>query len=153
MKPRRRLLLALAFSWLSVPSLAQERGDAPADLAGVWVGTLYQDSHDTTGSFRMILTIRKGYGAEFSGTLDWPDSNNCRTAVEGSFDGRTLKFTETEYLIGDDVVLGGLYIATFKSRDRITGSWMDPKHTIYPKGPNYGTPGAWFVLQKKATKT
>ena len=143
---RQVAVLLAVLGWpLPSPSVA-------ADLVGTWVGAFDQDSHDTTGRFRMILTIERMEGAEFRGTLDWPDNNDCRTAVEGSFDGTAATWVETKYLRGDDVVLGGLYIGRFDRDGRLAGTWFDPKYTINPKGPNFGTPGGSFVLQREATK-
>lgn len=120
-----------------------------SQLKGRWTGTLDQFSHDTEGTFPFTLTIDTITGDEFTGTIDWPAFNNCRTRVQGIFDGKLIKWSETEYLRGDDVVLHGLYIAKFKSKSEIAGDWMDPKNTIYPAGPNYGVRGATFVLKKK----
>jgi hypothetical protein len=52
-------------------------------------------------------------------------------------------------LKGDDVVLYGLYVAQFTADNEISGDWMDPRHAIHPKGPNYGVPGASFILKKE----
>src|SRR5258708_2140691 len=71
------------------------------------------------------------------------------TRVQGTVDGKLIKWIETAYLKGDDVVLGGLYVARFKADNEISGDWMDPKHTIDPKGPKYGVPGASFTLKKE----
>jgi hypothetical protein len=143
----RLILLVLAAG--GGEAMAADAAYSVADVKGKWVGEFHQDSHETTGVFALLLTVDAVSGDEFSGTIDWPDNNDCRTKVQGAFDGRVLKWTETEYLRGDDVVLGGLYIGRFENRGRIAGTWMDPKHNIYPKGPNYGTPGGTFVLRKQ----
>ena len=76
--------------------------------------------------------------------------SNCVVSMPRlAIDGPLMKWTETEYLKGDDAVLGGLYVAHFMADNKIAGDWMDPKHTITPKGPRYGTRGADFVLKKE----
>jgi hypothetical protein len=123
--------------------------DQPIDeITGTWIGSFHQDSHDTQATFAMMMTVDEVTDQDFSGTIDWPENNN-RTKIKGLVEGRLLKWTETEYVHGDDVVLGGLYVATFTDRRTISGTWMDPKHTIYPQGPRYGTPGGSFVLRKQ----
>jgi hypothetical protein len=120
-----------------------------SDIKGKWSGTLDQFSHDIKGSFAVELTVEAISGNEFTGTMDWPTFNGCRTRVQGMFDGELIKWTETEYLEGDDVVLYGFYVAKFKANDEIAGDWMDPKHTIDPKGPKFGVPGASFTLKRQ----
>jgi hypothetical protein len=129
------------------PVMASE-GCAAKDLVGKWAGSFEQDSHETTGSFAMVLTVDQVSGEQFTGRIDWPDNDN-RTRVEGGCEGDIVKWTETKYLRGDDVVLYGLYIAHFRGRDEIAGDWMDPKHNIYPKGPKYGTIGGSFILRRQ----
>jgi hypothetical protein len=123
--------------------------DFPVAIKGKWVGSFDQYSHDTRASFAMVMTVDEVSGSEFAGTIDWPENNNNRTKIKGNFEGGTLKWTETEYIRGDDVVLGGLYIGKFTDTVVISGTWMDPKHTIHPRGPNYGTSGGSFVLHKQ----
>ena len=41
----------------------------------------------------------------------------------------------------------GRGVAQFKADNEISGDWMDPKHTINPRGPRYGVPGASFTLK------
>ncbi|MGY8638139.1 hypothetical protein RAD15_37275 [Bradyrhizobium sp. 14AA] len=122
---------------------------AIAKLKGTWSGTFNQYSHDINGSVPVKLTIDAISADEFSGTMDWPTFDNTRTRVKGFIDGALIKWTETEHLRGDDAVLGGLYVARFKADNEIAGDWMDPKHTITPKGPRFGTRGADFVLKKE----
>lgn len=119
------------------------------DLTGKWSGTFNQYSHDTNGSFPVKLTIEAVSGNKFSGSMEWPTFDDTRTRVEGMVDGTLIKWTETEYLKGDDAVLHGLYVARFRSDNEIAGDWMDPKHTITPSGPRYGTRGGDFVLKKE----
>ena len=69
--------------------------------------------------------------------------------MQGMFDGELIKWSETAYLKGDNVVLFGLYVARFKADNEMSGDWMDPKHTIRPQGPRFGTPGASFTLKKQ----
>ncbi len=117
-------------------------------LKGSWSGTFNQYSHDTTGSFPVKLIIDTIAGSEFTGMVEWPSFGGTRTRVQGSFDGALIKWTETGYIRGDDAVLHGLYVAHFSASNEIRGDWMDPKHTITPKGPRFGTRGADFVLKK-----
>jgi hypothetical protein len=120
-----------------------------SDLKGEWSGTLSQFSHDINDDSPVKLSITEISGDEFSGVMEWPSFDGCKTRVQGMFDGKLIKWTETAYLKGDDVVLYGLYVAEFKADHEIAGDWMDPKHTINPKGPRYGTVGASFVLRKQ----
>src|SRR5262249_7113024 len=80
-----------------------------SDINGKWFGTIDQISHDTEGTFPVELTIDTISADEFTGTMDWPASNGCQTRVQGFIDGDLIKWTETEYIEGDDVVLYGLY--------------------------------------------
>lgn len=129
--------------------MSAETKHSIAEMTGTWNGTLHQYSHDIEGTFPVIMTINHLDHEKFSGTMDWPDFGNCQTRVRGHFNGTRLIFTETEYLKGDDVVLNGLYVATFSGKDKIKGEWMDPKHTIHPVGPDYGIAGASFVFERK----
>jgi hypothetical protein len=79
--------------------------------------------------------------------MEWPTFNDCKTRVQGVLDGERMIWSETGYLKGDDVVLYGLYVARFKADNEISGDWMDPKHTINPRGPRYGVSGASFTLK------
>jgi hypothetical protein len=149
-RPISQLFAALLVFFADQRAMSSEMVDpAPADLKGRWIGTFDQASHDTQASFSMILTIDEISGREFTGKIDWPDNGNTRTKVQGSVDGNALKWTETEYLSGDDVVLCGLYVGRVEDQSRISGTWMDPKHTIRPKGPDYGTPGGVFSLYRQ----
>jgi hypothetical protein len=136
---------------LGVPTPASFASDerTTSDLTGTWSGTFNQYSHDTNGSFPVKLTIEAISGNEFSGTMEWPTFDDTRTRVKGMVDGKLIKWTETEYLKGDDAVLEGLYVARFRSDNEIVGDWMDPRHTITPSGPRYGTRGGDFVLKKE----
>jgi hypothetical protein len=120
-----------------------------ADLKGEWTGTLVQFSHEIEGAFPVKMTVASITGNEFTGTMDWPTFNGCKTEIRGMLDGNVIRWTEIAYLEGDDVVLNGLYVARFKTKSKIVGEWMDPKHTIFPKGPKYGVTGATLVLTKK----
>jgi hypothetical protein len=142
------LLASLFLSFASETSFAADAHQM-SELKGAWSGTLSQFSHDIDGDAPVKLTISDISGDEFTGVMEWPSFEGCRTRVQGAFDGKLIKWTEAAYLKGDDVVLHGLYIAQFKSDDEIAGDWMDPKHTINPKGPRYGTPGASFVLKRQ----
>jgi hypothetical protein len=124
-------------------------GDAVPDIRGKWSGTVEQFSHDIDGSFPVTLTVEAISGNEFTGAMEWPTFNGCRTSVQGIFDGELIKWSETSYLKGDDVVLYGLYVARFKADKEMSGDWMDPKHTIHPNGPRFGVPGASFKLKKQ----
>jgi hypothetical protein len=134
---------------LAAPHSLAADDHAMSELKGVWSGTFNQYSHDINGSFPVKLTIDTITGTEFTGTMDWPTFDNTQTKVKGMVDGTLIKWTETEYLRGDDAVLGGLYIAHLKASNEIAGDWMDPKHNITPQGPRYGTRGADFVLKKE----
>ncbi len=123
-------------------------GRAVPDIRGKWSGTVDQFSHDTEGSFRVTLTVEATSGSEFTGAMEWPTFNGCQTRVQGMFDGELIKWSETAYLKGDDVVLSGLYVARLKADNEMSGDWMDPKHAIHPKGPRFGVPGASFTLKK-----
>ena len=142
------MLLSLV---LGAPTSAIQpaNGREMTDIRGTWSGTVDQFSHDIDGSFPVILTVEATSGREFTGTMEWPSFNGCQTRVEGMFDGELIKWSETDYLKGDDVVLYGLYVARFKADNEISGDWMDPKHTIRPQGPRFGTPGATFTLKKQ----
>jgi hypothetical protein len=146
------ILIAFAAVHLAVVGASDaaglELGAKIAKLQGKWNGTFHQDSHDLKGDFPVILKIDGGKGGEFTGTMEWPSFNGCKTKVEGGFDGKTIKWSETAYIKGDDVVLYGLYVAKLDAKNRITGDWMDPKHRINPGGPHYGVPGGSFVLSK-----
>jgi len=119
------------------------------DIRGKWSGTVKQLSHDIEGSFPVTVTIDATSGDEFTGTMEWPSFNGCQTRVQGMLDGELIKWSETAYLKGDDVVLYGLYVARFKADNEMSGDWMDPKHTISPNGPRFGVPGASFTLKKQ----
>ena len=134
---------------LAAPHSLAADDHAMSELKGVWSGTFNQYSHDINGSFPVKLTIDTITGTEFTGTMDWPTFDNTQTRVKGMVDGTQIKWTETEYLRGDDAVLGGLYVAHLKASNEIAGDWMDPKHNIAPQGPRYGTRGADFVLKKE----
>lgn len=95
------------------------------------------------------MTVAGISGNEFSGTMDWPAFHGCKTEIRGMFDGNVITWIEIAYLVGDDVVLNGLYVARFKTNSKIVGEWMDPKYAIFPKGPKYGVTGATLVLTKK----
>lgn len=147
---------ALASAFLITCAIAQTarprattENNRIADLKGEWIGTLDQRSQDLIGTFPVKLTINGINGDEFTGSMDWPTFNDCKTEVRGAIDGSTIKWTETAYLKGDDVVLNGLYVARFVTKGEITGEWMDPQYSIFPKGPNYGVPGATIALKKK----
>ena len=118
------------------------------DIIGKWTGTLDQFSHDIEGSFPATLVVEAISGDEFTGAMEWPTFNGCQTIVQGIFDGESMKWCETDYLKGDDVVLYGLYIARLNADNEISGDWMDPKHTIDPNGPEFGVRGASFVFKK-----
>lgn len=120
-----------------------------SDIKGKWSGTLDQFSNDIDGSFPIELIVEVNSGNEFSGTMHWPTFGGCRTRVQGMCDGELIKWTETEYLEGEEVVLYGLYVATFKAGNEIAGDWMDPRHTINPQGPKFGVPGASFILKRQ----
>jgi hypothetical protein len=120
-----------------------------SDIKGKWSGTLDQFSNDIEGSFPVELTVEMISGDEFTGTMHWPTFEGCRTRVQGMCDGELIKWTETEYLHGDEAVLYGLYVATFKDRNEMAGDWMDPSHTINPKGPEFGVCGASFSLKRE----
>ncbi len=122
-----------------------------SDMQGRWSGTFEQFSHDIHGRFPVTLAVEAVSGDQFTGAMNWPTFDGTQTRVQGTFDGRLIIWTETEYLKGDNAVLGGLYVAQFEARDEIAGEWMDPKRTIYPKGPRYGTPGGRFSLKKQST--
>lgn len=118
-----------------------------SDLKGTWSGTFNQYSHDINDSFAFRLTIDAVSGSEFTGIMEWPTFDTT-TKVRGMLEGALIKWTETEYVKGDDAVLHGLYVARFSADNEISGDWMDPKHTITPEGPRFGTRGADFVLKK-----
>jgi hypothetical protein len=143
--------LLLLSSLLSAPTSAIQaaNGREMPDIRGKWFGTVDQFSHDTDGSFPVTLTVEAISGNEFTGTMEWPTFNGCQTRVQGMFDGALIKWSETAYLKGDDVVLFGLYVARFKADNEMSGDWMDPKHTIRPQGPRFGVPGASFTLKKQ----
>ncbi len=120
-----------------------------ANLKGKWSGVFEQFSHDTSGSFAVALTVESVSGDGFEGTMDWPDFEDTRTKAQGIIEGDLIKWSETEYVRGDDAVLHGLYVARLEGSDELAGEWMDPKHTIYPAGPRFGTPGGRFRLKKQ----
>jgi hypothetical protein len=120
-----------------------------SDIKGKWSGTLDQFSHDIEGTFPVTLTVEAVSGEQFTGTMDWPSFKGTRTRVHGRVDGKLIRWTETEYLKGDAVVLAGLYVAEFSADNEIVGDWMDPKHVINPGGPRYGTLGATFTLKRE----
>ena len=142
------LVLNLVLS-ATTSAIQAANGRAMPDFRGKWSGTVDQFSHDTEGSFPVTLTVEATSGDEFSGVMEWPTFNGCQTRVQGMFDGEWIKWSETAYLKGDDVVLAGLYVARFKADNEMSGDWMDPKHTIRPKGPRFGVPGASFKLKKQ----
>jgi hypothetical protein len=121
-----------------------------ADMKGEWSGTVDQFSHDIRGKFSVRMTVESISGDEFTGTMDWPESENTKTEIKGMFDGKVIKWMETAYLKGNDVYLYGLYVAKFSTRSEIAGEWMDPKYPTYFNGPKYGVPGATIVLKKKS---
>jgi hypothetical protein len=141
------LVFGLALDITTSTVLGQEE-NRMSEIRGKWSGTLEQFSHDIDGSFPVELTVEAISGGDFTGTMYWPTFNGCRTRVQGQFVGQLIKWTETEYLQGDEVVLYGLYVAKFKADNEITGEWMDPKHTIDPNGPKFGVPGARFTLRR-----
>jgi len=149
---RGAVLIFLIFSVAGCHS----RGDTTLtrlnDLKGRWEGTLDQFSHDNEGTFRVLLDIEPEHDGEFTGTMQWPDFNACQTRIEGHLQGTLLQWTETDFIEGDDVVLHGLYVANLANDNEIRGEWMDPQQTIYPGGPNYGTPGATFLFTRPAER-
>jgi hypothetical protein len=149
--PRMHIVIigaAILFGDVTTSVIVSAGRHEMSDIKGKWSGTLDQFSHDTYDTIPVELTVDSISGDEFTGTMEWPD-NGCQTFVEGMFDGELIKWSETEYLKGDDVVLYGLYVAKFKADNEIVGEWMDPKHTINPKGPKFGVPGANFTLKKQ----
>ncbi len=147
---RLTLLTLLLLYLTSAPTqlvASSESKTRIAELTGKWQGTFHQNSHEHSETVPMVLTVEHVTNQEFSGTINWPE-NKCKTAIHGNLEGKTLKFTETNYIEGDDVVLDGLYVGKFSGSKKLTGNWMDPKHTIYPKGPNYGVSGGSFELSK-----
>jgi hypothetical protein len=120
-----------------------------SDITGKWSGVLDQFSHDTVGNFPVDLIVESASGHEFVGTMEWPTFNGCRTRVQGLLDDELIKWMETEYLDGNEVVLYGLYVARRKAENEISGEWMDPKHTINPEGPSFGVPGARITLRRQ----
>ena len=149
---KMKIAVAVAFLLASAaldaqPTLAAD--SRTPDIKTTWSGTLDQFSRDMKDTVPVRLTVEAVSGDEFTGTMEWPTFNGCKTRVQGTVDGKLIKWIETAYLKGDDVVLGGLYVARFKADNEISGDWMDPKHTIDPKGPKYGVPGASFTLKKE----
>ncbi|MDH6257991.1 hypothetical protein [Bradyrhizobium sp. BR13661] len=138
---------ALLLALLAVPGSFAAEDHAASELKGTWSGTFNQYSHDINDSFAVKLTVDAISGSEFTGTMEWPTFDTT-TRVMGMVEGSLIKWTETGYIKGDDAVLNGLYVAHFTATNEITGDWMDPKHTITPKGPRFGTRGADFVLKK-----
>jgi hypothetical protein len=120
-----------------------------SNIRGKWFGTLDQFSHDIDDTVPVGLTVDTISGDEFTGTMTWPSFNGCKAAVQGMLHGDLIKWIETDYLEGDDVVLYGLYVARLGADDALSGDWMDPKHTINPAGPNFGVPGASFNLKRE----
>lgn len=123
------------------------------DIKGKWSGTVDQFSHDHEETIPATLTVDEVTGdesmrIEFMGTMEWPSSGTV-TQVQGYLDGERMIWSETEFLKGEDVVLYGLYVARFTSAREIEGDWMDPKHTISPRGPDYGVAGASFKLTRE----
>jgi len=139
---------ALLLALIAVKGSLAAEDLAALELKGAWSGTFNQYSHDINDSFAVKLTIDAISGSEFTGMMEWPTFDTT-TKVKGMVEGPLIKWTETGYVKGDDAVLGGLYVARFTAANEITGDWMDPKHTITPKGPRFGTRGADFVLKKE----
>lgn len=129
-------------------AIAAEKKDPPEQLKGRWKGTLHQFSHDSDETVTMILNIGTVSHGEFSGSIEWPDNNSCITKITGKIGDGMVKWTEEAYISGDDVILYGLYVAKYTGGKDLSGDWMDPEETIYPAGPDYGTPGASFKLEK-----
>jgi hypothetical protein len=119
-----------------------------SDIRGKWLGTLDQFSHDIEDTVPIELMVDTISGDEFAGAMTWPSFNGCRTAVQGMRNGDLIKWVETDYLEGDEVVLYGLYVARLDA-GALSGDWMDPKHTINPGGPDFGVPGARFTLKRE----
>jgi hypothetical protein len=144
-------LLVLAVLTLDTITSAPIAAEIPkmSDFKGTWSGTFDQFSHDIAGTFPVTLTVETVSGDQFTGTMDWPTFDGTRTRAQGWFDGQLIIWTETEHLKGDNAELYGLYVAQFKADNEMAGDWMDPKHTIYPRGPRYGTPGGSITLKKQ----
>ena len=120
------------------------------EIQGRWSGVVHQLSHEMEADCPVVLDIDTVSDAEFAGTMLWPSFGDCRTRVRGAIDGALIKWTETDYLAGDDVVLYGLYVARFGADGEVVGEWMDPSYTIDPRGPDLGVPGASFTLTRTA---
>ena len=138
---------ALLLAFLAIQGSFAAEDHAASELKGTWSGTFNQYSHDINDSFAVKLTVDAISGNEFTGMMEWPTFDTT-TSVKGMVEGPLIKWTETGYIKGDDAVLHGLYVARFSADHEITGDWMDPKHTVNPKGPRFGTRGADFVLKK-----
>ena len=132
--------LALA---VSTASGAQER----PMFIGRWEGTFHQFSHDHEGDYDVVVEVSSANGSEFSGTMHWPEFGGTVTEIRGHSDGPKIKWTETKYLRGDDVVLYGLYVGSVLDDQTLEGTWFDPSETIFPAGPNYGVAGGTFSLR------
>jgi hypothetical protein len=143
------LLLASSALGVTTAATLAAGNHTMENIRGKWLGTLDQFSHDNEGSFPVTLTVEATSGDEFTGTMEWPTFDGRVTKVQGMFDGQLIKWSETAYLKGDDVVLYGLYVARFKADNEMSADWMDPSHTIHPKGPSFGVPCARFTLKKQ----
>jgi hypothetical protein len=144
----RRSIGALLLALLAAQGSFAAEDHAASELKGTWSGTFNQYSHNINDSFAVKLTVDAISGNEFTGKMEWPTFDTT-TKVKGMVEGSLIKWIETGYLKGEDAVLNGLYVAHFTAANEITGDWMDPKHTITPKGPRFGTRGADFVLKKE----
>jgi hypothetical protein len=144
---RTRTAIGALLALLAIQGSFATEDHAASELKGTWSGTFNQYSHDINDSFAVKLTIDAISDSEFTGVMEWPTFNTT-TKVKGAVEGALIKWTETGYIKGEDAVLHGLYVARFSADNEITGDWMDPKHTITPKGPRFGTRGADFVLKK-----
>ncbi len=51
---------------------------------------------------RKAFTVEGISGDEFTGTMEWPTFNDCKTIVQGFLDGERIVWSETAYLKGEE---------------------------------------------------
>lgn len=125
-------------------------GPFPGELPVVWQGTF--DEPDF-GEHPVTLIVEQVQGDTFRGRLEWPAFDTV-TAVVGevveTFDeveqwrhvsefdpdtGVGLVFTETDYISGEDTLIGGWYFGHYRAGDgTMRGVWFPERDSSQPSG-------------------
>ncbi|NJP06097.1 MAG: hypothetical protein HC837_10980 [Chloroflexaceae bacterium] len=124
----------------------------PSNFAGTWSGVF----HDVHRDIPTIMYVQEVAGNTFAGQINYPDSENTFTVMNGSlatnFTGETarwqqvagfssatggtwLKFTEPEMIHGNDAtVIGGWYYMRLTSNTSMQGVFFEPGNSNTARG-------------------